>query len=310
MEEIKPKLSGTECYFLIALALIADLANLLLVWVFLDWALSLLMTGIFQLYFLIKGLKGKKWSLIGNTIDAIPALSILPAITGGVVGTIIADRRWAKRQNKLAKANPAKEDDLGYNYRETDEDVENMETQDSRKLLNTETPESVRKNSTPTNRDNEQNESPAFAPKPVLNSKIESEAEPVVAPEPIARMRREGTSRMVENPISLPEGYGGRPFYNASSDYENEELSDPYDLARQENHNARVDLRRKHEKEIKEWIEFHNSKRYKLNVRDKGEEEAARLNKELANIKKRHQEDIDYLMNAQKFNYYSKKKAA
>ncbi len=211
-EEIKPKLSGVEIFFLVSFALIADLFNFLLVWVFLDWVVSILATGIFQLYFFIRGVKGKKYSLIGNVIDAIPFLSVLPAITGGVIGTVIADRRYAKRQSKMIKANSAKEGDLGYNYKEIDE-------------------------------------------------------------------------------------------YNVADNYLNQETENPNIREFQERHNARLQLKIKHQEEIDKAVAYYNSPLYKSYLKSVGKEGSTdvkeRLDQEIARLKNLHQVEIDNLKKEQ-----------
>ncbi len=122
-EEIKPRLSGTEAYFLIAFALIADLINWIPV---INIITTVVTAAFFQFYFFIRKVKGAQWSLIGNIIEFIPVASVLPAITAGVVGTIIADRIQAKIDNKMAQTDSLKEPDLGYNYK----DIEDQQEED------------------------------------------------------------------------------------------------------------------------------------------------------------------------------------
>ena len=88
----EPKISIVEAYFLIVFAIIADLIN----WIPIINILTTIVTlPVFQFYFMIKGVKGI-YSLAGNIAELIPGLSVLPAITAGVVTTIIVDRVQAK----------------------------------------------------------------------------------------------------------------------------------------------------------------------------------------------------------------------
>lgn len=91
--ENQPKISTTEAYYLIVFAIIADLINWIPIVNFLVTAVTL--PG-FQFYFKIKGVKGI-YSLAGNLAELIPVVSILPAITAGVITTIIVDRVSARK---------------------------------------------------------------------------------------------------------------------------------------------------------------------------------------------------------------------
>lgn len=88
MEQRQPKISITEAYFLIVFAILADLIN----WIpILNWAVTIITLPSYQLYFYIKRMRGIH-SLIGNLIELIPVLSVLPGITTGIVIAIIIDR--------------------------------------------------------------------------------------------------------------------------------------------------------------------------------------------------------------------------
>ena len=82
------KISMVEGFLLVVFALIADAIN----WIpILNWIVTIVTLPSFQIYFMIKGVKGY-YNLAGNVIELIPLLSWLPAVTAGVVATIIADR--------------------------------------------------------------------------------------------------------------------------------------------------------------------------------------------------------------------------
>jgi len=83
-----PKISLGEAFFLVAFAIIADLINWIPV---INWVATAVTFPAYQLYFYMRGLKGA-YALGGNIIELIPAISVLPAITAGVVATIIANR--------------------------------------------------------------------------------------------------------------------------------------------------------------------------------------------------------------------------
>src|SRR3989344_6404670 len=84
----KSKILPMEAYFLIAFAIIADLIN----WIpIVNWFVTLITLPAYQLYFYLKGMRGA-YSLVGNLIELVPALSVLPGITTGVVLAIIFER--------------------------------------------------------------------------------------------------------------------------------------------------------------------------------------------------------------------------
>ena len=102
--EHQPKISLIEAYLLVTFALIADLIN----WIpFLSWVVTVITLPAFQFYFFMKGVRGV-WSLGGNIVEFIPGLSALPAVTAGVVDTILIDRAAATKlgQAGLAAAGP------------------------------------------------------------------------------------------------------------------------------------------------------------------------------------------------------------
>lgn len=103
---MKSKLSGIDIAILVTTAVIADLLNPIPLVNIVVGAVS---TGFFQLYFFIKGVKKSHYSLIGNSMEFIPAVSILPAVTAGVIMTIMANRAEEKLADKLSKDKDAKE---------------------------------------------------------------------------------------------------------------------------------------------------------------------------------------------------------
>ena len=77
-----------EIYLLITFAIIADLIN----WIpIVNWVVTLITLPAFQLYFYLKGMRGI-YSLVGNAIELVPVLSILPGVTTGIVLAIIFER--------------------------------------------------------------------------------------------------------------------------------------------------------------------------------------------------------------------------
>ena len=83
----EPKISAGEIYFLLAFALLADAVN----WVpVVNWLVTLVTLPGYQFYFKMKKVGGL-WSLAGNLVELIPFVSILPAITAGVLATILFD---------------------------------------------------------------------------------------------------------------------------------------------------------------------------------------------------------------------------
>ncbi len=102
--KIEPKISLPEAYFLIAFAIIADLIN----WIpIINWLVTLITLPGFQFYFAMKGVRGV-YSLAGNLIEFVPVLSVLPAITAGIIATIIIDRLEANKLGQLATQGLAK----------------------------------------------------------------------------------------------------------------------------------------------------------------------------------------------------------
>lgn len=94
----EPKISPGEIYFLIVIAVISDLINWIPV---VNIFVTLVTLPGFQFYFRYKGLKGTA-SLAANIIELIPFLSVLPAITTGVIIIIVLDRRAAKKAQTAA----------------------------------------------------------------------------------------------------------------------------------------------------------------------------------------------------------------
>lgn len=87
-----------EAYLLIAFAVIADLINWIPV---LNWIVTLVTLPAYQIYFYMKGMRGI-YTMTGNLIELIPALSALPGITTGVVVAVIADRVTASKLGRTA----------------------------------------------------------------------------------------------------------------------------------------------------------------------------------------------------------------
>ena len=92
------KISMVEGFLLVSFALIADALNWIPV---LNWVITVVTLPSYQIYFMIKGVKGY-YNLAGNLAELLPVLSALPAITAGVVATIIVDRVSASRLGKIA----------------------------------------------------------------------------------------------------------------------------------------------------------------------------------------------------------------
>src|SRR3989344_7668550 len=82
------KFSPMEIYLLITFAIIADLINWIPV---VNWIVTLITLPAFQLYFYLKGMRGI-YSLVGNAIELVPVLSILPGVTTGIVLAIVFEK--------------------------------------------------------------------------------------------------------------------------------------------------------------------------------------------------------------------------
>lgn len=92
------KISMVEGFLLISFALIADAIN----WVpVLNWIVTIVTLPSFQIYFMIKGVKGY-YNLAGNVAEFLPVVNALPAVTAGVVATIIIDRVSSSKIGKAA----------------------------------------------------------------------------------------------------------------------------------------------------------------------------------------------------------------
>ncbi len=85
---MSPKISTTEAVFLILAGIIADLINWIPV---VNWVVAAVMFPITQIYFRIKGVRGH-YALIGNILELIPVLSVLPAYTLAMAATVYLDR--------------------------------------------------------------------------------------------------------------------------------------------------------------------------------------------------------------------------
>jgi len=97
MSAQEPKISDGEAVLLILFALLADLLN----WIpGINILITLITLPILQFYFIVIKRIKSYYSIAGNILELIPVLSILPAITGGVVATILLDRKKARSSHK------------------------------------------------------------------------------------------------------------------------------------------------------------------------------------------------------------------
>jgi len=90
MEQKKsgPKLSVTECFILLLFGIVSDLINLI---PFVNILVTLFVTPVIALYFRMKKLPVGA-SVVAGIIELIPGLSVIPAITFGIIITILIDR--------------------------------------------------------------------------------------------------------------------------------------------------------------------------------------------------------------------------
>lgn len=87
IRQAEPKISAPEIYLLLAFALVADAVN----WIpIINWFVTIVTLPGYWLYFKLKGVSGV-WSMTGNLVELIPVVSIVPAITFGVLATILID---------------------------------------------------------------------------------------------------------------------------------------------------------------------------------------------------------------------------
>lgn len=87
-EAVKPKIPTPVAILLVIISIICDLLN----WIpILNWIIGLIRIAITQIYFRYKGVKGI-YDLVGVLIDFIPAISVLPTTTAGILVTIWIDR--------------------------------------------------------------------------------------------------------------------------------------------------------------------------------------------------------------------------
>ena len=101
------RLSIIDSIILVTIALFFDLLSII---PFLNIITSAISTFSFQVYFYLKGVKKAQYSLIGNLVEFIPILSILPAVTLGVVVTIVIDRNREKIEHQLSQQKKKKEE--------------------------------------------------------------------------------------------------------------------------------------------------------------------------------------------------------
>lgn len=94
------KISVPEAIFLIIGAIFVDVLDFI---PFVDVIASICSIMIFQIYFLLRGIRGT-YSLVGNIIDLVPFIGLLPATTAGVVVTIIIDRNEKLKTTLEGKA--------------------------------------------------------------------------------------------------------------------------------------------------------------------------------------------------------------
>ncbi len=84
---------------LVMIALLFDLLN----WIpIINWLVGIFSFLGFGLYFFARGIK-QKYNIMGNLFEFLPFLSFLPAVTAGVVATIISNNIAAKVSEKVTK---------------------------------------------------------------------------------------------------------------------------------------------------------------------------------------------------------------
>lgn len=91
--EQTPKFLTVEIFFLVALGLVADAVSIVPYVNILSSLIALIVT---QWWFRRKGVKAN-YALVGNLIDAIPIISVLPALTVTIVAVIIITNRQADK---------------------------------------------------------------------------------------------------------------------------------------------------------------------------------------------------------------------
>ncbi len=97
---MKRKLSSIDIIILVIAAPLFDLSN---AFPLLNVVASAASTFFFQTYFFMKGVKKSHYSLVGNLVEFIPGLSILPAVTAGVITTIVTNRKEENAAEKAAQ---------------------------------------------------------------------------------------------------------------------------------------------------------------------------------------------------------------
>lgn len=98
----EPKITTPEIYFLLVFALLADAIN----WIpFINLFVTMVTLPGFQFYFKMKGVRSG-WSLGGNLAEFIPLVSFLPAVTAGVLITILIDHFGGTTIKKIGKLAP------------------------------------------------------------------------------------------------------------------------------------------------------------------------------------------------------------
>lgn len=88
MDEQQPKISTPEAILILMITVIADLISIIPV---INWLVSVVMFPVTQFYLRMKGIKGT-YMLVGNVIELIPVLSVLPGYTTAMAITIYVDR--------------------------------------------------------------------------------------------------------------------------------------------------------------------------------------------------------------------------
>ena len=99
-----PKISYIEAFLIMAVVILADLVELVLVFFGLPdfWIPDIISFPITQIYFRMKGVKGEL-ALVGNLLELIPYVSALPMRTALVAAVIVIDRS-PKLKGKLEAA--------------------------------------------------------------------------------------------------------------------------------------------------------------------------------------------------------------
>lgn len=107
-EQEKPKIYLVELMFIFPILIVADICDVFSltgIGAVLSWGMGLIATGVTTLWLFWKG-RRVEWNLVGNAVEFIPVVNVLPIRTTTFIILMVLDSKRGKRiMNKVSEVN-------------------------------------------------------------------------------------------------------------------------------------------------------------------------------------------------------------